>query len=447
MIIEIDGIGDVPVPAGFDSWDEARQDAWVDSYIERNSADLIAAESSPESGFKPTLTQKKETLIETKDKLIDKTEEIKEKGTEGFFKFLDKILNPSAPVVDNIQGGVAFVYSLFDGYSFGLLDYVVSDVLGVDAIKRIKEEHPTAATAGDIVSFLSPQAAAKIWVALGRVGAKQVARAIAKKGAKTTIEDSEKAYKVFMNTLKKAKKAGTKVTTNQLIADAAGIPVKEFDKIAKKYGLKSEIKSSALQIGYRGITAFKGKLGDVLNKFKAAAKVDRNISKGLSFASRHGIEPVDIVQVFVVYNAVKNSFINQGYPEQEATDNAWGAALALTLGKGVRSQILDRLSGHFKQAIKSKGIFAGLYKTALEFGIGGLVYNIGSLQEAVDEGKEALGYSLGGFVKPKSLIAGARDKASAMKMVKETPMMGNSPMNSLIGSPNNIQARNSLISV
>ena len=53
--------------------------------------------------------------------------------------------------------------------------------------------------------------------------------------------------------------------------------------------------------------------------------------------------------------------------------------------------------------------------------------------------------ALGGFVqKPKSLIARAQNKASAMAAAQEAPI-GTSPMNPLIGSPDNKQLTNSLI--
>ena len=53
--------------------------------------------------------------------------------------------------------------------------------------------------------------------------------------------------------------------------------------------------------------------------------------------------------------------------------------------------------------------------------------------------------ALGGFIgKPKSLIANANVKAKTMMDVSNAPI-GNSPMNNLIGSPNNKQLVNSLI--
>lgn len=63
---------------------------------------------------------------------------------------------------------------------------------------------------------------------------------------------------------------------------------------------------------------------------------------------------------------------------------------------------------------------------------------------AQEENLIASEYSLGGFVKSKSLIARANDKAKMSQDVAKLPI-GNSPMNSLIGSPNNQQLTKGLI--
>ena len=54
--------------------------------------------------------------------------------------------------------------------------------------------------------------------------------------------------------------------------------------------------------------------------------------------------------------------------------------------------------------------------------------------------------ALGGFIKrPKSIIARATDRAKVSNMVEANPMIGNSPMNKAIGTPDNTAITNSLI--
>ena len=173
--------------------------------------------------------------------------------------------------------------------------------------------------------------------------------------------------------------------------------------------------------------------------------------------------PSGIVEVLGLYAgdaagnyalAYRNA-IQQGLPSEEAADLAFAFMLEKT-PLDVAIDIAGKVTEGSLFAFAPS--FARLYIAASRTEDGKIINPEfgGKIGEAAGGGRDispkgeggAYGvprtFSLGGFVKPKSLIARSNQRAKMSQDVKQLPI-GTSPMNPLIGSPNNQQLTKSLI--
>ena len=299
-----------------------------------------------------------EVTNEATSSVKDTVEEVAEKGTKLLVDALDEVLSPTA--IDNVEAGAAFAAAVIDGWSFGtarsLIGWVAPDV-GAE-LDRLREENPGFSTGGDIVAFITPAAAAKLWVGAIRLGAKAIARHAVSVGVKNTPEHADELVSTF-----------TKYAKRGVIKTPA--KYKRGWKAILQTGYGKELRENAALF---------------MRQLIAESTTDGTIDKGLKLIKRQtGLDPADAIQCWMAYNGVKKAYLAGGRSEEEAHQQGLFAAFAILapgkIARGFSETHLARWLGKVEEGGSAQ--FGFIKKLAVEWGIPLSIFNLGKIEEVL----------------------------------------------------------------
>ena len=261
--------------------------------------------------------------------------------------------------LDKLRPVGAFLYALANGWSFGLLGWLLR-LLGLgDFMDKLESDNPNLSTAGDWISYLSPGTAIKILKALTKFGARMIVKAIARKAGAASLKRSTAAKASFEAALKTAGKNGGDDALG-FIATALGVNKATAKTMMKKLKIKGDdLTAAAMKVGYKNADA----IVEASPKLVKLAKADKTLDKAINYLERFAkavnVGIIDLYEITMVYYAVKRESMKKGFSEQESTDMAIAAAFWFAIVKGIGTQVIYRIMPKIREGFfRSMGIWA-----------------------------------------------------------------------------------------
>ena len=349
----------------------------------------------------------KETLTEEN---IDKA--IKETG-DATEEIVDYLIVDSKKRPEGFNIALAFISALANGYSFGLIELIAGETGLGKEMRALREKYPNVSTAGDLASILSPGMAAKLWVGATKMGVRGLSRLIRRYQGKTTASRAKQvkdAYEKFLTRGPKnrpgfiSKIGGKSVPAGDLtpfISEALGMSKGSAKKFITKHKITGRALQDAFKAGVSGTAKLSDEAARLLNDLPIEEKVIQQVEK---FAKASNIGLTDVLEVYLSYNAMRQYYLSRGHTEEEANAAGWSAATAHLLGKGVSTQIVDRVMPRLKKG--NLGWMGRLTRVIGERAGGVLIYNLadieeglGQVGEAIESGaQQVIGKAAGGLV-------------------------------------------------
>ena len=388
-------------------------------------------------------------------------------------------------IINNFGTSGAGLQAALDDNTFGLYGLIYELASGDDFDKFIEEEkkaNPTAFATGQglgeaISLALGPGLIGKAGRLLSWVG-KRTAQTIGHTRARTWNKlvrdtapasghwkDIAKKLKVPLKDVELIKKASANMNSIELNAirqriaqnaDLSKWGLQNFlgtkaSRLAKRNAF-NEWKTQQLGLGNKLAAVLKNPWDNPVVKYGKGNRYipewirphadDEWIGQLLNFAKQTTLDSLkeiapflgeQITSAFYIQKKAEENYLRQGLSQKTAEEWAW----AYTWGRLKDTALASAIGTLPYMDTAARGL--EIYHSVKDFDQEGLLLPPSQIKEKTP------GYALGGFVQePKSLIARAKNKAGAMMAAQEAPI-GTSPMNSLIGSPDNKQLTNTLI--